>query len=240
MISLLRIAVCDDEPEVCNLLHDKIADCLAKWDIDGETQLFSDGEPLAALYENGKGHFDLIFLDITMKGCDGLTAAKRIRSADKDVMIVFVTASAEYVFSGYEVRAFRYLLKPELLNGFNNVFKECVTELTRSNDMRFVFRNGADSMSLPVREILYFESDRRKITVHTVSNDEYSFYGKLDEVEEKLRNQDFVRCHQSFLINALKISSLTATGATLSDGTLIPVSKHRTKETNEAFLWAMR
>lgn len=214
-------------------------DGLAACDLDGRVTVFDDGAPLCALYENGTADFDIILLDITMKHCDGMTAAKRIREYNKDVMIVFVTASAEYVFSGYEVRAFRYILKPELLHGFAGVFRECLEEITKSNEIRFSFRTVSETISLPIRDILYFESDRRKIIIHCAAR-EYSFYSKLDSVQTELKNKDFVRCHQSYLVNAKKIASVRAGELTLDDGTLLPVSKHRAKETNEAFLWAMR
>jgi len=153
---------------------------------------------------------------------------------------VFVTASAEYVFSGYEVRAFRYILKPELINGFAGVFRECLRELTKADEAHYSFQTGNQTVSLPVKDILYFESDRRKILVRLVSGKEYSFYEKLDAVEDALRKQDFVRCHQSFLINAKKITGLKPGEVELAGGAALPVSKHRYKETNEAFLWAMR
>ena len=174
-----------------------------------------------------------------MKKCDGMTAAKLIRAIDSKVMIVFVTSSAEYVFTGYEVRAFRYILKPELLHGFTGVFKECLDEITKSNEIRFTFRTSSETVSLPLRDILYFESDKRIIIIKTLTN-EYSFYEKLDTIEEQLKKQDFVRCHQSFLVNAKKISSVKINELTLTNGEVIPVSKRRAKETNEAFLWAMR
>ena len=174
-----------------------------------------------------------------MKKCDGMTAAKMIRAVDSDVMIVFVTSSAEYVFTGYEVRAFRYILKPELLHGFSGVFRECLEELTRSNEVRFTFQRSSETVSLPLRDILYFESDKRIIAVKTLT-EQFSFYGKLDNIEEQLKKQDFVRCHQSFLVNAKKISSVRISDLTLTNGDTLPVSKRRAKETNEAFLWAMR
>ena len=174
-----------------------------------------------------------------MKKCDGMTAAKLIRSLDSKVMIVFVTASAEFVFSGYEVRAFRYILKPELLHGFAGVFRECLAELTKSNEVRFTFQKASETVSLPLRDIIFFESDKRIINIETAS-EQYSFYGKLDDIEEQLKKQDFVRCHQSFLVNAKKIISVKINELTLQDGRSLPVSKRRAKETNEAFLWAMR
>ncbi len=236
---MLNIAVCDDEKYICDFLKKSIFDCLAKADIEGTVTVFDDGQPLVDLYKEEKANFDLILLDITMKKCDGMTAAKKIRAVDNKVMIVFVTASAEYVFSGYEVRAFRYILKPELLHGFTGVFRECLSELTKSDEERFTFQKSSETVSIPLRDILYFESDKRIITVKC-HGEEYSFYEKLDSIEEQLKKQDFVRCHQSFLVNAKKITSVRVNDLTLLNGETLPISKRRAKETNEAFLWAMR
>ncbi len=236
---MLNIAICDDEKYICDFLRSSVTDCLAKADLEGSITVFDDGQPLVELYEQGKAGFDLILLDITMKKCDGMTAAKRIRAYDSKVMIVFVTSSAEFVFSGYEVRAFRYILKPELLHGFAGVFKECLQELTKSNEVRFTFQKASETVSIPLRDIIYFESDKRIINIIT-NTEEYSFYGKLDDIEQQLKKQDFVRCHQSFLVNARKISSVKMNELTLTNSQTLPVSKRRAKETNEAFLWAMR
>lgn len=237
---MISVAVCDDEKAIREYLKAAVLDCLADLDLDGRVTEFDDGEPLCAAYENGSADFDMLLLDITMKRCDGLSAAKKIRAYDRDVMIVFITASAEYVFSGYEVRAFRYILKPELAHGFAGVFRECVAELTKANEVRYSFRTAAGTVSLPVRDILYFESDRRKVTVRCVSGKEFCFYAKLDAVQEELKHRDFVRCHQSYLVNAKKILSVRSGELELDGGAVLPVSKHRAKETNEAFLWAMR
>ena len=164
---MLNIAICDDEKYICDFLKKSVTDCLAKADIEGSVTVFEDGQPLADMYKEGKACFDLILLDITMKKCDGMTAAKIIRSFDSQVMIVFVTSSAEFVFSGYEVRAFRYILKPELLHGFTGVFRECLDELTRSNEIRFTFQKASETVSIPLRDIIYFESDKRIINIIT-------------------------------------------------------------------------
>lgn len=237
---MISVAVCDDEKAVREYIREAVLNSLAEMDLDGRVTEFDDGEPLCAAYENGTADFDLLLLDITMKRRDGLSAAKRIREYDRNVMIVFITASAEHVFSGYEVRAFRYLLKPELAHGFAGVFRECVAELTKSNEVRYTFRTVSEQISLPIRDILYFESDKRKVTVRCVSGKTFSFYAKLDAVQAELKNRDFVRCHQSYLVNAKKILSVRSAELELDGGAVLPVSKHRAKETNEAFLWAMR
>ena len=60
----------------------------------------------------GSYPFDLIFLDIDLGGMDGMALARKIRETDSEVPILFLTNHKEYVFEGYEVQAFRYLLKP--------------------------------------------------------------------------------------------------------------------------------
>ena len=91
-----------------------------------------------------------------------------------------------------------------------------------------------------MRDILFFESDRRKVRLVAAGGREETFYDKLDNVEERLKKEDFVRCHQSYFVNARKIDTIRGGELVMSDGSVLPVSKHRAKETNEAFLWAMR
>ena len=61
--------------------------------------------------ESGK-NYDLLFLDIDMKGMDGIETARKIRLRDKKLKIVYVTAYREYAGKAFSVHAFGYLLKP--------------------------------------------------------------------------------------------------------------------------------
>ena len=236
---MLNIAVCDDEKYICDFLKKSVMDCLAKADLEGCVTAFDDGQPLVDLYEEGKANFDIILLDITMKKCDGMTAAKKIRATDSKVMIVFVTSSAEYVFSGYEVKAFRYILKSDLVNAFDRIFGECLKELSRSDDSFYTVKTASAVKNIPLNDILYFESNRRVLIVHT-KNDEYSFYGKLDQVEKDLEGKDFIRTHQSYFVNAKKIKSVSKDSAELLSGEILPVSKSKATAVKNAYLWAKR
>ena len=56
--------------------------------------------------------FDIIFLDIEMGQEDGITVARRIRKIDKKVLIVYVTSHENYMMESFEIRPFRFLVKP--------------------------------------------------------------------------------------------------------------------------------
>ena len=70
------------------------------------------GESLVRKYSDEKFQFDIIFLDIEMKTLNGVETAKKIRNVNKDIIIIFVTGYSEYVYEGYDVHAFNYILKP--------------------------------------------------------------------------------------------------------------------------------
>ena len=233
---MLKIAVCDDEKVICDYLEKRINDYLAKIDENAEVSVFYDSAPLLDACRKSND-FDIIFLDIKMKTINGVDCAKLLRENDVNSLIVFVTSSAEYVFSGYEVKAFRYILKTDLVNAFDRIFGECITELKRNTDKTFPLRTTSVVKNIPLNDILYFESNKRVLIVHTKGED-LSFYGKLDDIEDSLKNDNFIRIHQSFLVNALKIRSVSKTEVELKNGDVLPVSKSRATAVKEAYLWS--
>ena len=113
--------------------------------------------------------FDLAFLDIDMKGMNGLTLARRLRAARPDAVIVFITNFVQYAPEGYEVQAFRYLLKPALEEKLPACFALAVEELRRRR-RSIIVRSEGQAVELQLRDILYFESDQRMVTAHLLHN----------------------------------------------------------------------
>ena len=72
------------------------------------SSLFSSGEQVLAY----SSQIDILFLDIYMKGVDGMYVARKIREEDENMIIIFITGSLDYVKEGYIVNAFRYIIKP--------------------------------------------------------------------------------------------------------------------------------
>ena len=128
---MLNIAICDDEKNICSYIEKRTVECLAKADEEADIKVFYDGSDLLANCKDNPTGFDIIFLDIKMKTINGVECAKLLRETGVESLIVFVTSSAEYVFTGYEVKAFRYILKTDLVNAFDRIFGECLEELRK-------------------------------------------------------------------------------------------------------------
>ena len=236
---MLTIAICDDEKKICDYIENRTTEFLAKNDLDAEVSVFYDGSELLKKCEANNQSFDVIFLDIKMKTLNGVECAKLLRDIGVDALIVFITSSAEYVFSGYEVKAFRYILKTDLVNAFSRVFAECLQELKKLNTSFFTVKTASNVHNVPLSDILYFESDKRVLNVYT-KNEVISFYEKLDNVEAELKEKDFIRTHQSYLVNAQKIKSVSKDSVLLTNGVSLPVSKSRASKVKDAYLWSKR
>jgi DNA-binding LytR/AlgR family response regulator len=102
------VGICDDEAAIQEQL---IRLCMKYKETninDLETVCFSSGDELLKFSRP----LDILFLDIQMRGLNGLQTAEKIREKDDSMIIIFLTGYRGYMQQGYRVRAFRYLIKP--------------------------------------------------------------------------------------------------------------------------------
>ena len=236
---MLSIAICDDEKQICSYMENRTQKYLASNDMEANVSVFYDGTDLLDVCKKNPSEFDIIFLDIKMKNTNGVDCAKALRNEGVNSLIVFVTSSAEYVFSGYEAKAFRYILKNDLVNAFDRIFSECVAELKKQATDFYTVKTSSFIKNIPLDDIFYFESKLRVVIIHT-KNEEIPFYGRLDNIEKELAEKDFIRIHQSFLVNAMKIKSLSKEAAELSCNVSLPISKSKANAVKQAYLWSKR
>lgn len=219
---MLSIAICDP-----NKIHRQtLADALTKLLFDAADChffFFPDGEKLMAAAKDAPG-FQLLFLEIHLPGISGLEVAGQFRNIAPDTDIIFLTAAAEYVTAGYRYHAFDFLIKPVPMARLQEVVERYLEERTRrpADFLRISIQRS--SVQLPLHQILYLESQRRKIIAHMWEGTR-EFYERLDHLEQLLDNSGFLRCHQSYLLNSDYIRRLNSTSVLLADQTELPVSR---------------
>lgn len=220
---MLRIGICDDSVDARDALRLQLEKILRE-DSEEIVYEFSTGAAAVHWLEAHSGEIDLLFLDVEMDGMNGMEAAERIRRFDSHIMIVFVTGYSDYVFDGYRVNALDYIIKPAGTKRLSEVLGRARGQLWKRADNMYVFKNTDGTFRLPISGIKYFYSDKRKvILVYGTENKEYAFYGKLDEVENKLFDR-FVRIHQRFLVNAERVTNIGSDHCAV-DGKELPMSR---------------
>ena len=154
---MIKIAICDDEKQQLNILKNIISINLDLRGLDYKIYEFDCGENLLdSLSENT---YDIIFSDIEMKILDGIETAKKIRIQDKKSIIIFVTSHPDFVFQGYDVKAFNYILKPYNAEKIANILYSALDELDHVQDNFFVVELKSGTHKLNLSDTLYFTSD---------------------------------------------------------------------------------
>lgn len=200
----MNIAICDDEEIFIRQTVELISSILEK-PTECEITTYLSGEKLLDKYNSER--FDIIFLDIEMEGKNGIDTAREIRKIDENVIIVFLTSYQEFAMDGYEVNAYRYLIKNQPVYVYERQFKSIFDEYSQKHKC-FVINTRNDIICIHLNDICFFEVLNKKITVHTTEKS-YEYVGKLSEIEKQLQNDDsFIRTHKSYMVNVAQIDTI--------------------------------
>lgn len=220
------IVVCDDV-EIERLLLKEIL-CQYFEEINEEVSIveYDSGETLIADVEEGYVAMDLLFLDIYMKKLNGMETARKLRQIQCKVPIIFLTASPDYAIESYEVQASGYLLKSfseeKLMKLLNRILK---TDMKR----RVAIKNRRQYRYPCTDDIMYIDSDKHNVTLHLSDGSEIITVDKLGEIEKRINEKRFLRCHQSYLVNMDYIKDVED-DFIMEDGTLVPIRVRGRKE----------
>lgn len=235
---MLKIAICDDEQPIREYLKKLTEKCT-----EAEISMFANGGELLA---ESTG-YDVILLDISLdQGEDtgrlnGMDIARKIRETS-DAVIIFVTALKEYVFEGYDVGAFHYLLKPIDEQKFMEVMGRAVRLIqSKKNAGSLIIKADSHYIKIPVDNIIYAENAARKIVLHTKNMKEktYSFYQKMEVLEREL-GDSFFRSHRGFLVNLQEVAQYDHMNIELKNGEKIFLAKQKYNDFVTAYMNYLR
>ena len=106
----MRIALVDDSEIERGILLSLITDYGCEKQILFESDCFDSGDAFLSSFSSDK--YDIVFVDIFMNGMSGVETASKMRQIDSHVILIFLTASADYMPDAFRVHAFHYILKP--------------------------------------------------------------------------------------------------------------------------------
>ena len=151
-----------------------------------------------------------------------------MRRCDAEVGLIFLTTFAEYALVGYHYQATNYIVKPLGYARLKSELDRFVRQRRREEAPALVIANDDGRFKVPLRSIRYIETYRRNLLVHAEQGDIVS-YKSMKEMEERLAENDFVRCHTSFLVNLFYVKDVQKLELELLDGEHVPISQPKRK-----------
>ena len=229
VISLIRVAVCDDDGASIR----KIVDFIKKYENENNIPIsideYKDGEDLL----NSKETYDLIFLDIEMERLSGIAAAEKIRQIDTRVQIVYVTNYSKYWQTAYKVHAFDFLEKPFNVLDIFQVLTDFIT-YKKENDatsISFIVNDGCKVEN--TNNICYCVFIARKLVLVSTVFGDYDVNENLADIYDRLDHDQFYMSFKDTIINlkyVMDYNSNNQYGITMRDGKKLRLSKSKQKE----------
>lgn len=209
----IRCFVLDDEPLASDLMKDYI-ERLPDLELLGVSN--SPSQALGLLQQTP---VDILFLDIQMPKLSGFDVLRPLSYRPK---VIFTTAYREFALDCYEFDVVDFLLKPvsfeRFLQAVGKVYRFMpaapalaeVSDSAKSSKEYQYFKVDKEMVKLNLEDILWFESIRDYVKIHTTSGVLVS-YLRISYLEEKLPTDRFVRIHKSFLISLGHIQAISST-----------------------------
>ncbi|MEO3803412.1 LytTR family DNA-binding domain-containing protein [Nonomuraea sp. B1E8] len=234
-MALLRVLAVDDElPALEDLSYLLRADPRI-----GEVATARDGAAALRLLDRAIADgrpIDAVFLDIRMRGLDGVVLGRLLSQFANPPRVVFVTAYEEHAVDAFEIKAEDYLLKPVRPERL----AEAIRRVAVSADVPV---EGGESDTIPVElggvtrfvssaDVIYVEAQGDYARLHTAGGS-HLVRIPLATLEERWASAGFMRVHRSHLVAVKHIEELHIDSGrcTVRVGdTEIPVSRRHTRE----------
>ena len=222
---MINIGICEDELHYRVNIKDMLGDILSTYSINYKIYEFSSGEELLSNYPKD---LDILIMDIQMKIINGMDTARKIREFDQNLEIIFMTSFSEFMQEGYEVKAYRYILKPISERKISRNILPCINEIMKkkNNYLTINVKNYVDRIKID--SIVYIETDRPNILIYTNDN-KYTTKTSISKIDKILREHGFFRCHNSYIVNLKLVESMNSNTLKIGEK-YIPISKYRVKE----------
>lgn len=243
--AMIGVLICDDDLSFLEKMQAMVEKYFRSKNIKAKVYAYSDAEKISTqIYKC----IDIALLDVDFESVhyNGMDVARSLRSLRKDSIIIFITNFIEYAPEGYEVQAFRYVLKRNLGTDLSLYLSLAISQMELVRDT-IKFQINGEIIDVPLIDILYFEVYQHNVTLFlqtgqsTKSQTSYSFYASLSDLETQLSSRGFLRVHKSYLVNMKHIVKLQCREVALDNGETLRVSeKYYSENKRKYLLWKGR
>ena len=193
---MLGIAVFDDEKIIVDYVGELIKENL---DVNAKIYKYTKLEEFKGDCKKGiLQKINAIYIDIKIDSLNGIEIARKIQQENPKIKIIYMTAYSQYSEAIFKTKPTYLLLKPIKKEQIKKSLERALQEEKQNKSIK-TFNIKGKIFNIEVEKIKYIESNKRVVIIYE-EDLKRRIYGKLDEIEEMLPS-NFVRCHQSYIVN---------------------------------------
>ncbi len=231
---MIELILCDDELSSLNRTKEFVSSISSAWIHELEITTYLEPKDLLKRLRSTEERTDILLLDIDMHGISGLDIAKIIRDEKRDVILIFLTAHDEFVYTSFEYAPFRYIRKEYIREELPSALTAAVVQLKAKHSAGIILKTSDGEMPVNIADIVYFQMENRRVCVYTKQGGQYTIWKKLKALKEEIDSKDnaFLQVHSGCVINLRHVKTLQNANILMEgDGIVeIPISRRRQSE----------
>ncbi|MEO6153612.1 MAG: LytTR family DNA-binding domain-containing protein [Croceibacterium sp.] len=207
----LRTMIIDDEPLAIERLQVLCAE-LPQLDVIGTA---CDGE--AALRLADKLRPELLLLDMTMPGLNGLGVARKLAARPDPPAVIFITAHEDFAVEAFEIDAVDYVLKPVAADRLARAIDRAIGRRERGPTenrqwlAEFWVPHRSELLRVDAAQVGRIDAERDYVRLH-VGDRSYLLLQTIASLEGRLDPARFIRVHRSTILRRDRIRGLRHEG----------------------------
>lgn len=216
----MSIVICDDNNAVCKELQTYI-----QTNFSFDVKCCTNSEELINIVQTNSRDIEAVILDIVLSNnSNGIDIATRIHKQYPRIKIIFITgyddAYYKQIFSHFQ--PFGFLSKPVQYNILHFFLKKLESGRHQKEEHLKITCDYKET-KVSYNEIIYIQSKKRVCEIVT-KQQIYKTYIKITDLTKELPS-NFLRCHQSFIVNTDFIEKAKKDILMIKNGDTIPVSR---------------
>jgi DNA-binding LytR/AlgR family response regulator len=177
-----------------------------------------------------KGMFEIIFLDVCLGEMNGLALADKIRIADHDIGIIFMSTSRDFVFQSFPSQPKGYLCKPFEYEEFAEVISRTIHDLN-AEDKLLKVNIPHKVVEIPLSDIVAVLSNNHSVDLKLITGEVKQSIMLFGELESALENEpNFLFCSRGVIINMDYASQVRGDKIIMQDEMIYPVRRRGRKD----------
>lgn len=223
---MLKIAICDDQPNELAILNDYITEYLDSHTLDAEVKTFLHPDALLTTIESES--FRLYILDIVMPMVSGIELGKEIRRIDREAQIIYATTEPQFALQAYAASPINYLVKPISKSQLFDTLTLAISKADLAEEQTFAVKTADNLRVIKLLEIVCCEysnhavlfclSNGEKVQSRTI-RESFSEYCALI-----LKDSHFLQCHSAYVVNMRRVERFAKDSFVLYGGKAVPIA----------------
>lgn len=221
----INILICDPNQAESHYFAELISKIAEKKKHSINIKIFHEGLSLIKFIRSSQEAIHVVILEIDLPNQNGINLALKLRKEKFEEEILILTHSEDYYPMAFDVMAFHYIVKGKTSNKhFSKVISNLFERISRKQSEYILFNKKGEHLLMRIKDIQYFEIDKRVVTVH-YNNNKFQFMSTMEKVQQCFDGKQFIRVHRSFLVAFQEIERIQYDILYLKNGDMIPIGR---------------